>query len=824
MNRLALILGNSWRDLRGGDGRISMATQTALLFFLLTLTLTSASIQNYLADNLDQMLGSDLVIESHSSLTEGDEAAFRSMAVGLSVTQLADITLTHKEEWARVQLKLVDDAYPLQGNLQIGDTPVATQRAVSRGPQVGEIWVDSRLAIKLGTQVGDILTIGDVDLTLSAVLFHEPDRIMEGHSVAMRAMAHAKSLDGASIKSSKGRTRYLVTANESQQQAIEKWSRQSLPGASIVKKFGGQHPLASFWQRAENFLGLASVILFFMGAVALDMTNRRWLAKMRYRLAIYASFGTRTRTAMLLALGEWLAGFLLAIVLASALAIFAYGVIVAELQGYFPGLRAAWHVAPALKTIGLFFLLLLALQVPSFIQLSRASLLSLIRNPAESSHVWQRLFWSIASVTLLAAAYSDNMLLTGMTLAAITAALALMVMLSWTVIRLGDLWGRRRAGLLPFAFFMMRQRLFAKSAQVMGLGLCGLLLLFSLMLMRDLGTTMEGYGRNHDGNMMIAEAQSDQIGAIHTWAQETGSIVRTLRPFVSAQLVSVNGQALVDMQKPSDTLATLKDPIRLSWTDAMPQNNRLVGGKWWRQGTANWQQISAEPEVMTDMGFNYGDTLTYQIGGGSYDFTLVASHAYQPGAGSITFWFQVPLSAKAQIDAPTRYMGSMELPEPAWDALVGLWQQYPTLSLVPLQELTERFDQTLGIVTKVTSGYAAMVLLLALFVLAASVSGFSADDRQKNGLLMSMGLRETDCLKLNFYDWGVTALIAAAGAVAGTWSAGLLIYQAQFNLTYNPDILWVVAMVVAMVATVCFVGYLACRQSLKVSVRDLMAT
>ena len=328
-------------------------------------------------------------------------------------------------------------------------------------------------------------------------------------------------------------------------------------------------------------------------------------------------------------------------------------------------------MAPALKTIGLFFLLLLALQVPSFIQLSRASLLSLIRNPAESSYVWQRLFWSIASVTLLAAAYSDNMLLTGMTLMAIAAALALMVVLTWTVIRLGDLWGRRRAGLLPFAFFMMRQRLFAKSAQVMGLGLCGLLLLFSLMLMRDLGTTMEGYGRSHDGNLMIAEAQADQVDAIRRWAGETGSSVRSLRPFVSAQLVSVNGKALADMQKPSDTLATLKDPIRLSWTDAMPKNNRLAGGKWWPSGTDNWRQISAESEVMTDIGLNYGDTLRYQIGGKAYDFTLVASHAYQPGAGSITFWFQVPLSARAQIDAPTRYMGSMELPEPAWDALAG---------------------------------------------------------------------------------------------------------------------------------------------------------
>jgi putative ABC transport system permease protein len=673
--------------------------------------------------------------------------------------------------------------------------------------------------------VGDVLTIGGTALHVSAILFHEPDRIMEGHSTVLRAMVHTRSLDTVSVTSIKGITRHLIAANERQQGAIEEWVREKLPGASVIRKIGGQHPLAGFWQRTENFLGLASVILFFMGAVALDMTNRRWLAVMRYRLAIYASFGTSTRIGMLMALGEWLAGFVVSVLLATILATLAYGVIIGQLHEYFPGIEATWHRMPAVHTIGLVFLLLLALQIPSFAQLSRASLLSLIRNPTESRYVWHRLFWSLTSVTLLAAAYSDNWLLTGMTLAAVVAALVLMVALTWSVIRLGDLWGRRRTGLLPFAFFLMGQRLFAKSAQVLGLGLCGLLLLFTLMLMRDLGATMERHGRHHDGNLLISEAQEGQIDGIHRWAAETGSSVRTLRPFLSSQLVAVNGKPLAEhVQKPSDTFASLAEPIRLSWTDTLPSNNRVVGGKWWTAGTDEWQQLSAEPEVMTDMGFSFGDRLTFQIGGRLYAFTLVASHAHKPGGGSITFWFQVPLSARTHIDAPTLYMGSMELPLRAWESLGELWQQHPTLSLVPLRELTERFDRTLGIVTKVTSGYAAMVFLLALFVLAASVSGFSADDRQKNGLLMSMGLRDSDCLWLNFHDWGITALIAAAGAVVGTWIAGLLIYRAQFDLTYSPGTMWVAGTVVAMVASVCLVGYLACRQSLKVSVRDLLTT
>ena len=132
MNRIKFTLANAWRNLNEADGRISMATQTALLFFLLTLTLTSASIQRYLAGNLDQMLGSDLVVESHVPLQPDKETALRDLAPRLAVTQLGDITLTHNGEWGRVRLKQVDDAYPLQGNLQVGETPVAKQRAVSR--------------------------------------------------------------------------------------------------------------------------------------------------------------------------------------------------------------------------------------------------------------------------------------------------------------------------------------------------------------------------------------------------------------------------------------------------------------------------------------------------------------------------------------------------------------------------------------------------------------------------------------------------------------------------------------------------------------------
>jgi len=824
MTPFSLILENVRHDLQASDGKLAIMTQAALVFFLLTLSLSTASVQQYLAKNLTQMLGSDLVIEQHGTLTAEQEAKIRAAAPKVSKTELVGITLTHGSNWERVQLKQVDGAYPLQGTLMIGSSPAAEQKATTKGPGIGEIWLGPRLATKLKASVGDQISLAGTAHTVTAILFHEPDRIMEGHSVAYRAMISTGSATPGSLDTSGRRQRFLIEADAEAQKHLEAWTEENLPAATLIKKQGGQHPLASFWKRTENFLGLASVILFFMAAVAMDMTNRRWLVQMRYRLSLYSSFGISTGTVLTMAGLQWFIGFLLSLGLACIFTAVAHHLIVGELQTFFPGLAGTWSGDAVAKTVMLTFGLLLALQVPALIQLKRASILDLIRSAPEGAYAWLRLLWGLIAVSALAAAYSDNLLLTGLMLGAIGMALALMIFLTWATVAIGDKWGAGRPGFLPFAFFFMRQRLFAKSAQVLGLGLCALLLLFTLMLMRDLSDMIENYARHHDGNLLVSEAQSDQMADIEVWAKKTGSDFKQMRPFVSAKLIRVNKLALADyMQKPSDTLSTLKRPIRLSWSEQIPTNNTLSGGTWWPSDTRNWQQISTEPEVMTDLGLSYGDTLTYQINGRSYSFTLVASHSYKPGGGSITFWFQVPAAARAQIEADTRFMGSMELPETAWSELTALWQQHPTLSLVPLREITERLDKMLGLVIKLTSGYAAMVLLLAMFVLVASSKGFEADDQRKNGLLMSMGLKHGDCLRLSLYDWAITAVIAATGAIAGTWIAGQLIYEAQFGLTYEPDLLWVGGTISLMVTAVCGVGVLTCMRSLTTSVQDLLA-
>lgn len=813
-----------WQEIHSADNRLVYWTQFILMIFLISLTLSSASIQRYLENNLQNLLGSDMVLSRYHALPEDQITKLKSLSNVLSKTQLLDVTLTHKTHWQKAQLKLVDDQYPVQGELSIGHDRFGAHQAVKQGPKVGEIWLDSRLLTKLDLNIGQTLEVGKINLKISAIIFHEPDRLLEGHSVALRALAHQRSFAAKDMMSPKRHFRYLITANSQQQREIESWAENALPDAQLISRASGQHPLALFWERVENFIGLAAVLLFFMAAIALDLASRRQLDSQKYTLALCMSMGMEMKQGLVIALGQWFLGFLMSLIPAIIFAYLAQWFIVGQLAGQFDGIKFGMHGLELAAVVLLILVMLLIFQLPGLYQLKKTSVLSLIRKQQKAGFLAVRLGWNFIALALLAAIYSDNILLTAMTLGAMICSLLLMMAITFVVLNFGERLSRGLSGLLPFTFFIMKQRLLSKSTQILGIGLCATLLLFTMMLMKDIGASMEQQMRTQDGNLIITEAQSQHIPALKKWAQDTDSQIKQLRPYIRAQLIKVNDLSLAKFAgKPSDSMSALLKPIRMSWSEEIPANNQVNDGQWWQSEDQNGQQISVEGEVMTDIGLTIGDWLTFQIAGKPHNFKIVATHDFKAGNGSITFWFQVPPLAIRSFQSEIAYMGSMELTPDAWPKLAQLWRQFPTLTLLPIKEITERFDNTLAIVQKLVFGFSAMITLMALVVIVAAAQGFEQGDKKKNGLLLSMGLSKWDCLKLSLYEWLITALIAALGAIGGTWVAGLLIYNSQFSLTYHPDVIWMMFTLGVTSVVVCGVGLFYCRESLRASVTQLLA-
>ena len=803
--------------------RLLRWTQLVLLVFMLALSQSSQSVQQYLTQNLQGLLGADALISQRQQLSSEQHHQLSRLVDEVVATQQIKINFSHNDNWQYISLKGVANNYPLQGELSTASSLDGLSQPSLAGPKLAEIWLDSRLFASFKLAIGDVVTIAEHDFVVGKILSHEPDRLMEGHNVDMRAMININDMAKLNFSENLIQYRYLLAIAEGDLAGLAAWQQQNLPAADLIHK-QGNHPLASFWQRTENFLGLASIILFFMAAIAIEQLSLKQQSKEQYFSAVCMSLGASKHAGLVVSLLKWLISLALLLPLSILLAAASHGLIIQYLADSFPHLTWQWHYALSVKTVAFVSLIFALFYLPVWYSLLNTSVGQLfVRAKAQQKMYLQKLA-TVVVLMVVILVYSDNALLTMMLVTAMATTILLILALSWLVLTLGEKLTKNLSGLLPFVFFMMRQRLVSKSTQILGVGLSAFLLLFTLMLMRDLGDTMSSYQREHDGNLMVSQATIEQLDYLERWASENDIKVRQAKHYLQAKLIKVNQLPLAEYtDKPSDSLATFSREIRMHWNEQIPNNNQVVAGQWWQQGTADWQQISVEQEVLTDIGLVLGDELTFSIAGKPYRFVIAASHEFKPGNGSITFWVQMPQAAINHIQANHYAMASIEVNELQQPLLAELWQKFPTLRMVSLQQMTEYFDTILAMVSKVIAGFSALIILLAAIVILASINAVEANEKRKNSIIMSFGFNKLTCLKLNIIEWLITALIAACGAIVGTYLAGVLIYQSQFSLNYQPDFAWLTFTLFIILVTVISLGVMASRASLHSSIRELLA-
>jgi len=794
-----------------------------LMVFVMTLAQSSQSVQQYLSDNLSSLLGADVIISQSAQLTDKQRSTIESLSSQIVETESVSTTLTYLDKWSRVKLKAVGSDYPLQGQLRAFAVMGGEEQVMASGPAIGEIWLDARLVTSLGVKVGDTLSIAAESFTVAKILGHEPDRLMEDHNVDMRAMINRNDLPRLNVSDDLVIRRYLLAASPQQVTTLIDYKNTELPAAQLFHR-KGSHPLALFWQRVENFLGLASIVLFFMAAIAIEQIGLLQIKKEQYFSAVCMSMGASKRQGLTLSILKWLYRTMFIMPWVFVLTAMAHYAVVNWLSSTFEGLRWQWSWEVASKSTLAAIVIFVITQAPVWVSLSRVSVSRLLERREVVSASWFTKVSLMMALVIVGFAYTDNALLTTMIVASIVICILLIVSFCLLTLTVGERLTKHVSGLLPFSLFMMRQRIVTKSTQVLGVGLSAFLLLFTLMLMKDLSSTMSNYQRQYDGNLFVSQANEQQMLTINKWASEHGISIRQSKPFYYAKLIEVNNTPLDQFsQRPSETLATFQRAIRLHYTSDVPNNNRVLAGSWWQDDPHDWAQLSVEEEVLVDLGLSLGDQLTFVINGLPVQFTIVATHAYKPGAGSITFWVQMPLAATDYISAETYSMASLELAPKHFDMLADLWRQHPTLRMMSLNEMTSRFDQTLAMVTKIISGFSILIILLATIVTVTSVKALEAGEKKKNSIILSFGFTKLTALRLNFIEWVTTGLIAAAGATISTYLAGLMIYQSQFSLTYKPDATWIFSVVTVMLFLVVAVGVWASKNSLSISIRELLA-
>lgn len=270
------------RELRSGELR--------LLFLALALAVAAVTAVGFFADRVrlalereaQQLMGGDLVLiadhpwspelaleAKRRGLQVAETLSFPSMVMGREQPQLADV-------------KAVSSGYPLRGKLSATTRQNAPGLPVNLGPQPGTVWLDERLSGALAAEPGSKVSVGQKTLPVAAILTLEPDRGINFFALAPRLMMHLDDIPGSGLVQAGSRVTYrLLLAGEIDAVAgFRTWLGGRLQRGERMEDASNARPeIRNALDRAQRFLGLATLLTVILSAVAAALAARRYMQR-----------------------------------------------------------------------------------------------------------------------------------------------------------------------------------------------------------------------------------------------------------------------------------------------------------------------------------------------------------------------------------------------------------------------------------------------------------------------------------------------------------------------------------------------------------------
>ncbi|MAG42050.1 MAG: ABC transporter permease, partial [Erythrobacteraceae bacterium] len=190
----------------------------------------TAAIEREIETNGRTYLGGDLQIELwQRDLTDEERAALGQLGDVSAGTRMQAMA-RFGEQAAPIELKAVDKAYPLYGDLTLEDG-----RTVG-APGSDGAWLSQGAADRLGVAPGDTIDIGTEKLSIGGIIADEPDRLGEGFQlgptiiVAEDLPIRAGLIAPGSMYQSKTRVRFTQSRDT---EAVGEELKQQFPDAGF---------------------------------------------------------------------------------------------------------------------------------------------------------------------------------------------------------------------------------------------------------------------------------------------------------------------------------------------------------------------------------------------------------------------------------------------------------------------------------------------------------------------------------------------------------------------------------------------------------------
>lgn len=801
----------AWRDLRGGLGHFRV--------FLLALALGVAglaavgSLVSALRSGLEgrgaELLGGDIEIEFSNRYADAEELdAMAARGVVSATVDMRSQARAMEDGATRaaavVQLKAVDAAYPLIGDL-ILDPPLATDAALGQGAdgRYGAV-AERALMTRLGLDVGDTLRWGDLDFELRAEIVSEPDRAISGLSFGPRLMVSTEAVAPAGMGGAGTifETEYRIGLPDgadvgAARDALE----EALPGRGqrIRDKRNGAPGVERGVGQIGGFLTLVGLAALAVGGVGVGGSVRSYLDKKTEAIATLKTLGADGATVMrvfLIQIGLLaVVGVAIGVTLGAGLAMALKPV----LADRFPvdaeiGLYAGPLLEAALYGV-------LTAFVFSLWPLARAKEIraaGLFRDSVSPSDARPRAVYIAATIglaALLGAAailFSENKLLAQGFVGGVAAVFVVLIIAAVGVAALARALARGPLGRIGPAFRLALSSLGGARSETrsavlaLGLGLTTLTAigLVDANLRRFVTEVLPGQAADY----FVVDVQKSDFERFRAEVGDLEGVERVeMLPMMRGFVTGLNGMSAEEWEAAGNVQENkawvLRGDRGVTYADAPPENNRLLAGEWWEPGYAGPPLVSFGRDEALGLGLEIGDSVTVNVFGRDVTAQIAALHEVDFRSGSMNFI--MIFNPGALSAAPHTYLATIYGAEPVEGAyLLAIADAFPAATAIPTRDIIERLA---GAVTDIADAarYGALATLLTgLVVLAGAAAAGQRARIYESSIMKTMGAERPALIAALTFRSALMGLAAGGVAlVAGTvaaWAVTSFVFQESF--------------------------------------------
>lgn len=749
----------------------------------------TASIERGLSEQGQPLLGGDLEFSLIQREATVEELTYIKAQGPMSRVASLRAMATANDKSTLVEIKAIDNAYPLYGDLKLADdTKLAT--ALGNAANQFGIAVDPLLLGRLGVKVGDLIKIGTTELRVTTVIEAEPDRISDGIVLGPRllmsheALAATGLVQPGSLVTWRYRVKLPADSDLKLAKLLVETANKKFPdsGWRVRAKDSAASGAERFVERLGYFMTLVSIAALVVGGAGMANAVKAFVDRRMSSIATLKCMGLSNRDVFGLYLTEILLVGLLGIALGCLL-----GAIAPTLLKIIAGdvlplpVATAVNWPPLLFAAVLGFLVLLAFAVMPLARISNIRGVALFRNKAVMETApfawgWFLLSGAILGIAaLLVALSAENIEVTLIYLGGLAGSFLVLSTLAFGLIRLVAALPRPRNILLRQALSALHRPGSASFAIILALGL-GLSLFVTLTLTdgtisRELRSGLP----EKAPTFFFLDVRNDELAQFRQSIEaEPGVTATSNAPMLRGRIVEVKGVASDKVKPKPDAAWALRGDRGLTYAATIPQGSELVSGTWWTEDYAGPPLVSVVDEIADGLDLKIGDKIKVNVLG--RDVEAQVHNLRRVNWRSMGINFVLVFSPSALKAAPHSHVVTVEMTGGDESRLLNnAATAFPSVTGVRVKDALNTISELLGKMLTAVRAANILTLLTGVLVLSGALAAGLSARSYEAVVLKTYGATRMQLLFTFLIEYGFLGAISAVfGIITGSLGAWFL--------------------------------------------------